>query len=365
MSANVFVQTAFLGDLLLSIPLMKKIKELWPDQKLILVCRNGIGDFFSRTQLVDEVFEIKKGDSESYRKVLQALRPFKVERVISAHESLRTAFFVRKIKAREKISFTKIWNGFFYDVRIQKNHELPDAIRQLSLLQGCDSDLKNKIASYAKVKDAYVVAKDGKLSGPPNWASMSLRGFYENHATEIQEALSKFSLSKELLVKAVALFPGSVWATKRWTEEGYVRTGQTLAAQGVPVLVMGGPGEEELCTRVSGKIPGALNLCAKTSIYESALILSQLAAVVGNDSASMHLAATSETPSVVIFGPTVLEFGFRPWQDQVYVVEKQGLSCRPCGKHGHQKCPIGTHICMKSLGHAEVLEKLKGVLRGI
>jgi heptosyltransferase-2 len=76
----------------------------------------------------------------------------------------------------------------------------------------------------------------------------------------------------------------------------------------------------------------------------------------------MHLAATSETPSVVIFGPTILEFGFRPWQDRVFVVETHGLACRPCGKHGHKKCPIGTHICMKQISKDEVLEKLQGVL---
>ncbi|WP_413288000.1 glycosyltransferase family 9 protein [Bdellovibrio sp. HCB337] len=343
---------------------MKKIKELWPDQKLILVCRKGIGEFFAKTQIVDQVFEIKKGDSDSYKQVLQALSKVDVERVISPHESLRTAFFVSKIKAREKIAFAKAWNGLFYGQRVRKNYELPDAIRQLSLLQNFDTNLKNNIDAYAAYSEAYTVAADGKLTATPSWASMSLRGFYNHHSADIEKTLAKFSLSREKAAKSVALFPGSVWATKRWTEEGYIQAGQKLSLQGVPVLVMGGPGEEALCARVAGQIPGAVDLCAKTSIYESALVLSQLAAVVGNDSASMHLAATSETPSVVVFGPTVLEFGFRPWQDHVFVVEKPDLECRPCGKHGHKKCPIGTHVCMKSISKDEVLEKLKGVLHG-
>jgi heptosyltransferase-2 len=66
---------------------------------------------------------------------------------------------------------------------------------------------------------------------------------------------------------------------------------------------------------------------------------------------------------VVIYGPTVLEFGFRPWQDHVSVVEKLGLPCRPCGKHGHNKCPIKTHVCMKEISPHEVFERLQGVLR--
>lgn len=338
------------------------MKELWPDQKLILVCRRGVGEFFAKTSLVDQVLEIKKGDSESYRQVLKTLKHTQVEHIICPHESLRTAFFVQKIKAKKKIAFAKPWNGLFFGERIVKNYQLPDAIRQLSLLQNFDDSLKKNISDYAAEAKPYAVAADGKLAASPAWASMSLRKFYDGKSSEISAVLSKLHLNPVDLKKSVALFPGSVWATKRWTEEGYVQAGQKLAAQNTPVLVMGGPGEEELCARVAKQIPGAKDLCAKTSIYESALILSQLGAVIGNDSASMHLAATSETPSVVIFGPTVLEFGFRPWQDHVFVVEKHGLPCRPCGKHGHNQCPIKTHVCMKQISKDEVLEKLQGVL---
>ncbi|MGZ3797323.1 MAG: glycosyltransferase family 9 protein [Pseudobdellovibrionaceae bacterium] len=344
---------------------MKKIKELWPEQPLILICRQGVGEFFAKTRLVDEVLEVKKGDRESYRHVLGGLKHREIDKLISPHESLRTAFFAQKIKAQKKISFAKPWNGIFYNERVLKNSSLPDAIRQLSLLQGMDEELRNKIQKYSEEEKPYFVAKNGKLSSPPEWSSMSLRGFYNSHGSEVAKALAKVHLNQRLLNKSVALFPGSVWATKRWTEEGFIQVGQKLSVEGVSVLLMGGPGEEDLCRKIANKIPGALDVCAQTSIHESALILSQVRAVVGNDSASMHLAATSETPSVVIFGPTVLEFGFRPWQKHVYAVEKSELHCRPCGKHGHNKCPIKTHVCMKQISPDEVLEKLQGVLNEI
>jgi len=342
---------------------MKKIKALWPNQKLVLVCRKGIGDFFLKTQVVDEVLEIKKGDSESYRQVLSKLDKYEIEKIFSPHESLRTAFFVRKLKAKQKIAFAKPWNGFFYQERIQKNYQLPEALRQLSLLQNLDEFLKKQLQNYSAEAHPYSVNQKGLLEAPPSWSSMSLRSFYDQRDQEIESVLQKQGLTKDKVRKSVALFPGSVWATKRWTEKGFVQTGSKLSQQGLAILVMGGPGEEELCARVAKQIPGAADLCAKTTIFESALILSQVAAVIGNDSASMHLAATAETPSVVIFGPTVLEFGFRPWQASVYVVERKGLSCRPCGKHGHKVCPIGTHECMKSIHKEEVLEKLEEILR--
>ncbi|RYZ89296.1 MAG: glycosyltransferase family 9 protein, partial [Proteobacteria bacterium] len=181
---------------------------------------------------------------------------------------------------------------------------------------------------------------------------------YRQQSAAIALLFSKLGITQEL-VKTIALFPGSVWATKRWTEEGFVQAGNQLREEGHHILVMGGPGEEELCARVAALIPGAKNICGQTSIYESALVLSRIGGVIGNDSASLHLAATSQCPSVVMFGPTVLRFGFRPWQDQVAVVEMRDLACRPCGKHGHQVCPIGTHICMKGLEASIVTQKLK------
>lgn len=337
---------------------MKKIKALWPEQPLVLVCRKGVGQFFAQIGVVDQVLEIKKGEAESYRQVLKTLKSLEIEKIISPHESLRTAFFVQKLKAKRKVGFQKSWNGLFFNERVLKNYDLPDAIRQLSLLQNYDENLKQDIAQYRREGKPYAVGGQGQLAAVPAWSSMSLRAFYDERRSEIPALLEKLSLKEASLQKSVALFPGSVWATKRWTEEGFVQTGQTLAAEGVSVLVMGGPGEEALCQRVTEQIPGALNLCAKTSIYESALILSTLAAVIGNDSASMHLAATGEVPSVVIFGPTVLKFGFRPWQNQVAVVEKEGMACRPCGKHGHKACPLGTHACMKEITKDEVLAKL-------
>jgi heptosyltransferase-2 len=362
-SANVLIQTAFLGDLLLSIPLMKKIKARWPDQKLFLVCRKGIGEFFLKTELVDGVFEIRKGDADSYRGIVNSLNALNLDKIFSPHESLRTAMFVRRLKASQKIAFAKPWNWLFFHQRVQKNLNLPDAIRQLSLLENLDPALAAQIATYAQEGQPYLAEPSGKLTPPPAWSSMSLQNFYASHQTEIDSTLRKFHISSEEAGRTVAFFPGSVWATKRWTEAGFVQTGLELTKQKISVLILGGPGEEALCGRVAAQIPGAKNLCGQTTISESAQVISRVAAVVGNDSASMHLAATCDTPSVVIFGPTVIEFGFRPWQERVYLVEKKGLACRPCGKHGHQVCPIGTHVCMKGLQKDDVLKKLQEILR--
>jgi heptosyltransferase-2 len=328
-----------------------------------LVCRRGVGEFFLKTQLVDDVIEVKKGDAGSYEAAVGQLRALDINKVFSAHGSVRTAFFIRQLEATEKIGFMNWWNRFFYDRRVVKDLSLPDAIRQMSLLLPYDKELQNRmLADPLAAGTANQPDGEDRLSPPPAWASMSLRSFYQAQTRETGELFARLGLEPSRASASVALFPGSVWATKRWTKEGFIGTGQQLRARGMDVLVMGGPGEESLCAEVAAAIPGAKDLCGKTKIYESALVLSQVAGVVGNDSASLHLAATCETPSVAVFGPTVLSFGFRPWQQNAFIAEYKDLPCRPCGKHGHQVCPIGTHACMKQISAEAVGRRLEKAL---
>lgn len=355
---NVVIQTAFLGDLLLTIPLLKKIKKTWPNQKLFLVCRQGFGDFFLRLQLVDQCFEIKKGDSKSYSTISAELGKYQIDHLISPHESLRTAFFVRGLKARHKWGFKNWWSFLFYDQCISKNLSWPDALRQLSLMEIVDPDLHNLSTEYCTQSQPLKVSSQGLLPAAPEWASMNCRLSVQQIAEVMWPALKdRFDFLAQMERQPfVLIFPGSVWATKRWTTEGFIKLAQGLQQQGFQILLMGGPGEEGLSQLVAQKLSGAYDLTGKTKVIESAAIMLKAQLVVANDSASAHLAAVTETPVVGIFGPTVLDFGYRPWGQKVAIVENKALSCRPCGKHGHKECPLGTHECMKSIEAEQVLQ---------
>lgn len=365
MKVHLVIQTAFLGDLLLSIPLLKRIKKDFPSQPLFLVCRQGFGDFFLKLGLVDRCFEIKKGDKKTYQKIQSELSQFDIDCLISPHESLRTAFFVRGLKASHKWSYRHWWSFFFYSKTIVKNAALPDALKQLSLLSLGGNDIQKQILEYSQRVQPLVPDSEGVLPEPPSWGTMNCRAELEALAIQLWPSLEeRFEFLKKMDSQKFALvFPGSVWATKRWTTEGFVKAAQGLQNQGYEILLMGGPGEESLATEVGEHLSGVYNLTGKTKVIESALILLKAHVVLANDSASAHLAAVAETPCAAVFGPTVLRFGYRPWGSKVFIAENKNLKCRPCGKHGHKKCPIGTHECMKSVSASEVLAGIEAVTR--
>jgi heptosyltransferase-2 len=350
MAANLYIQTAFLGDLCLAVPTLKRIKKLRPQSPLILICRQGLGSLMKSISeiepLVDRVFEVEKGNSRSYQEVLKEVSKLEFEWIFCPHESLRSAWFQKGLKARKKIGYAKWWNGPFFDVRLQKPTQYPEAIRQMSLLNPVDSELKEKIAT-----SDFEISNSDLLSPVPGWASPLIQGLESR--PEHQALLLRFQLKENRVV----FFPGSVWETKKWTLTGFQTVAANLERLGYQVILLGSKEERELCHSVRLATKEGLNLAGELSLLESLHVLAGAKLALCNDSGGQHLASLTGTPTLSIFGPTVLSQGFRPWNSRALVAENSGLSCRPCGRHGHKKCPIGTHECMNGLESGRVQDK--------
>jgi heptosyltransferase-2 len=346
------VQTAFLGDLLLTIPLLRRLRQLHSKSPLYMVVRDGFGRLMKDLELVDEVFEVKKGDSASYHAAQVRLSSIRFEWIVCPHQSFTSANFCWKIPAQLKISFHQWWNFIFFKERIVRNPQWPEAIRLLSLLQNQDPELKLWLQSFShqemRKADSY-----GRLAAIPLWANISLR-----------ESLMRKASPLPAGERTICIFPGSVWATKQWTEEGFVELADKLVHEGYQIYWLGSKEEIPLTKRLEVKAKGSRSIAGHLSLYQSLILLSHSRLVVSNDSAGQHLAAVAGTPTVSVFGPTVLEQGFRPWNSNAVVAELFDVKCRPCGAHGHPRCPKGTHECMKRLPSALVHQRVHQLLHG-
>lgn len=338
------MQTAFIGDLILSIPLLKRIREKKPHAPLFVVVRRGLGQFLKDLKIIDGFFEIDKGSGRSYGELAERLATARFEWIVCPHQSIRTAFFVWRLQADVKMGYMEWWNGLVFTDRTEKNPAIPDPLRQLSLLRPVDLELSN-VFRAAKFEQLNETGKNGILPGLSPWMELG-------HRERILEWADPFMLKAPY----VCVFPGSVWATKRWTEAGFAELGRALEQQDYRVVWMGAKDEIALCASLEKQVPGSTSLAGKTSLTHTLTVLARATAVVSNDSGGQHLATLAGVPVVSVFGPTVLSLGFRPWTSQGAVVERLGLACRPCGKHGHTKCPIGTHECMTSVSAQRVLE---------
>ena len=102
-----------------------------------------------------------------------------------------------------------------------------------------------------------------------------------------------------------------------------------------------------------------MNACGRLSLRESAALIGKAAALVTNDSAPLHFAAAAGTPTVALFGPTLPAFGFGPRGPRDVALGVDGLSCRPCSRHGPPRCPLGHHHCLRHLLLEQVVAALE------
>jgi heptosyltransferase-2 len=150
-----------------------------------------------------------------------------------------------------------------------------------------------------------------------------------------------------------------VWGTKRWPY--YPELAGELAGA-ARVVILGSANDAELATAIVLAAPSAIDATGQLSLLASAELVRRCAVLVTNDSAPLHLASAMETPTVAIFGPTVPEFGFGPLAPRASVVGHEGLPCRPCDRHGPQRCPLGHFRCMRELTPALVAERVRALL---
>ena len=88
---------------------------------------------------------------------------------------------------------------------------------------------------------------------------------------------------------------------KRWPAENFGRLAALLAARGLTPVVLGTKAEEEAAAAILQICPSAVSLLGKTSLLEMAPLARRAALAVGNDTGPMHLIATANCPSVVLF----------------------------------------------------------------
>lgn len=346
---HVVIQTAFIGDLYLSIPFLKHLKKINPNHQIILVCKKGLGAFFLKEGIVSEVLDVQKGQSKSYRLALKTLKPKSIDHVYCLHRSVRSALFVGQITANKKFSFVESksffnWRKLIFSDLVVFPKKWPEVIRQMSLLTPVDKNLKTLIDK----KDWIYL----NFSDPQNK--------FEKIPFEFSFQNDKETLNKNTQ-KKIALFPGSVWATKKWTLEGFTELARLLINENYEVYLMGGPDDFTDSKLIKDKVPNVHLKTGQMSLLESSYFIKDFDLIICNDSAPAHIAAYFQRPVLALFGPTVLDFGFRPWQDNSRVIQEK-LDCRPCGPHGHQKCPLGHHDCMKKISAYQVFLEARKML---
>ena len=345
--------TAFLGDAVLTLPLIRTLTLAFPGSRVDFYVRRGLSPLFAGHPALHAVYEYDK-KSDTSRKAGSLLEFGRIlatrqyDLWIGAHPSIRSAILARLSRAPIRVGYREGGLRFLFYTHCVSRHfgELHEIERLLELIKP-------------------VLPPDFNLDNPDcHWPELVLPETVRQEAEGFRHDL-RLQGKRPLL----GLHPGSVWGTKRWTPSGFAEIARRAASRGAHVLVFAGGGAEEAMAAEVIQLAGLHgnpllhDLSGKLSLPELAAYLAILDCYVSNDSGPMHLAWAQRTPVTALFGPTVEKWGFFPRGKDAHVFQVD-LPCRPCGLHGPQVCPRGHHHCMTQISVEEVWKDVESRLFG-
>lgn len=126
----------------------------------------------------------------------------------------------------------------------------------------------------------------------------------------------------------IVIHPGSGAPVKLWTVDAW----RTLVRRldNVNIVLTGSQGEVELCQAVASGFEHATVVAGKTSLLELTILLDNAVVAIGTDNGPMHLAGALGTPTVRLFGPSNPD-RYGPWPGTPgQVVISAGWICPRC-----------------------------------
>jgi heptosyltransferase-2 len=347
--AAAVVQTGFLGDMVLTTPLLARLAARGPVHVVATPASAPLlaGHPAVASVLVYDKRGADRGAAGLWR-LARALRATGAPHAYLAQGSVRSAALAALAGIPERVGFATSAGRWLYSERVPYRAALHHAQR-VWLLAGPASDGDGAAEAVA-----------------PPLRPMVVPGAADAEAAARLLGGAGLAATPPLL----ALAPGSAWGTKRWP--AYPALAATLAAaprwRATALVVLGAAADAPLATAIAAaRPPGSapvLDATGRLSLLGTAALLARCAALVSNDSLPVHLASAMGTPTVALFGPTVPGMGFGPLAPGSVVVEHPALPCRPCHAHGPHRCPLGHFRCMRDLPVAAVLDALAAAVPG-
>jgi len=333
----VVIQTAFIGDAILTLPMLEVLAKNNPKAKIDVVTIPQNAEIFLASPFVREVIVYDKRKIHKGLKALIAFAKMLGSRdyccIVAPHRSLRTSLLVLLSGIKETYGFNNAAFPIVYKRQVEYKYELHESARNISLVS--ESDAKNYLSYLPKL----IFSKE-----------------IEN---KVDKTVTQFSNNRKIIVFA----PGSVWATKRYPVEYFITFGSVLINKNYLILLIGSTAEFELNEKIRQELnEHCINLAGKHSIVETIYLLTKCSLLVTNDSAPTHFGMAANIPVVTIYTSTVKGFGFFPYNGKSETISFNNAPCKPCGIHGYDVCPLSHFDCGHKLLPNLVLEKIDTLL---
>jgi ADP-heptose:LPS heptosyltransferase len=349
-----------IGDVVFTTPAIGAIRRRFPDARLTYLVEEPAEPVVRHNPTLDEVIVVARprgiarlGYDIALARRLKAAR---FDFAIDLHGGPRSGFLTWATRAPQRIGYDLPGRAWCYTTRVPWTRSLVpprhSVLNQWALLQplGIEPPDRTRDAVTMPLDPAAVRRVDDRL------------------------AAAGIDRGSQLIVLHVSA--GNPF--RRWPASSFAAAAATLASEDPSrrIVITSGPSESAAAESVAAAArriagpstslrPSAASQIVRTGEFdlaELAALVARAALFIGGDSGPLHVAATTRTPIVALFGPTLPERSM-PWRDPAIgavAVDAGELPCRPC----HQRhCVPGDFRCLTAISPTMVVTAAEQLLK--
>jgi len=318
-----------IGDVVMTTPAVAALRRALPLASLSYIVEEPLRRLVEGNPDLNRVMAVPPAQSTAaFLGFIREIRREKYDAVLDFHGGPRAAWMAWLSGAKFKVGYELKYKSVFYDIRVPRSR--PEG-------------RIHSVESHFNLIRALGIQIEEPL--PPL--------FLPPARTEEKEKIDQFWRANGLSAAMVTiLHVGAGNEFRDWgTESLTALAGQLIGHAGVKVVLVGAVGDGKRAERIREKAPRSiLSLVGQINLSELGEVIGRAALFVGPDSGPMHIAATTRTPIVALFGPT-LPANFSPWKAEATLIEKD-LDCRPCKQ---RRCLTDDFRCIRTITPDEVL----------
>lgn len=338
------VRLRLIGDVVFTTPLLRALRRTHPDAHIAYLVEPLAEPVVRHNPHLDEVMVIpKQSGLRRWRDDLgwaRRLRARRFDAAIDLHGGPRGAFLTWASGAPMRVGYRTAGHSWMYTDVIDRTDDL---LPRHSVLKQWDLLTPFGVEAARPARDPVEMAGDSNADARVD-AILQHAGIGPRH-------------------QLVMLHVSAGNPFRRWPQEAFAWAIVELARADSRrrFMVTSGPSDAGAAQGIVESVRAQLGPAGAAAVSHGGFDVTELRALaaraavyIGGDSGPLHIAATTTTPIVALFGPTLAERSM-PWRDPRWfaeAIDAGPLPCRPC----HQRsCGPGDFRCLTRIAPDRVV----------
>lgn len=328
-----------LGDSVVSLPLIKTIKEHNPNAQIDVLARNRNADVFKHTNFINNIFLF---EPKKFLQILKLIR--KYDLIIDTEPYLRLSALLSLFLGKRRIGFANQIRSLIYtdSTPFRKDQHMVENYLDMARILGINVKLNNLI----------------KLETT------------NEEKKSVDDFLKSFIIKKSDFLVGFCAGSAESAKTRIWPNERFAKVADELIKKyHAKIVFIGSKGEKAQIENILNQMKYkklAVNSAGSISLRSTFYLIECCKLFISNDTGPMHIAAAQGVTTIGLFGPNtpILWAPFGEKNKSIY----KNVECSPCIQNDKGITPdclrkTDRYLCMNLITTNDVLNAVKECLK--